>query len=122
MARSLIVLPDDTAKPVVEAIDGARRSLRIKMFVFSDPALLNAVIAAKRRGVDTRVMLNPHRRSGEQENTATRRTLERAGVTVKNPNPAFDVTPARHITAIITEAGVARPPYGPSLAALFERP
>jgi methylthioribose-1-phosphate isomerase len=33
-------------------------------------------------------------------------------------NPAFDVTPARLITAIITEAGVARPPYGTSLAAL----
>jgi methylthioribose-1-phosphate isomerase len=30
-------------------------------------------------------------------------------------NPAFDVTPARYITAIITERGVARPPYGESL-------
>ncbi len=27
-------------------------------------------------------------------------------------NPAFDVTPARYITAIITETGVFRPPYG----------
>jgi methylthioribose-1-phosphate isomerase len=26
--------------------------------------------------------------------------------------PAFDVTPARFVTAIITEAGVHRPPYG----------
>jgi methylthioribose-1-phosphate isomerase len=32
-------------------------------------------------------------------------------------NPAFDVTPARYIAAIITEKGVARPPYEPSLAA-----
>ena len=31
-------------------------------------------------------------------------------------NPAFDVTPARLVTAIITEAGVARAPYGPALA------
>jgi methylthioribose-1-phosphate isomerase len=30
-------------------------------------------------------------------------------------NPAFDVTPARYITAIITEKGVAYPPYGESL-------
>jgi methylthioribose-1-phosphate isomerase len=36
-------------------------------------------------------------------------------------NPAFDVTPARLITAIVTDAGVARPPYDKSLAALFER-
>jgi methylthioribose-1-phosphate isomerase len=30
-------------------------------------------------------------------------------------NPSFDVTPAELITAIITERGVARPPYGQSL-------
>jgi methylthioribose-1-phosphate isomerase len=39
-----------------------------------------------------------------------------AGVSVINP--AFDVTPARLVTAIITEKGVRRPPYGKSLAAL----
>ncbi len=31
-------------------------------------------------------------------------------------NPAFDVTPARFITAIITDAGVLRPPYDRSIA------
>ena len=30
-------------------------------------------------------------------------------------NPGFDVTPAKYITAIITEAGVARPPYTDNL-------
>ena len=30
-------------------------------------------------------------------------------------NPAFDVTPARYVTAIITERGVLRPPYEASL-------
>ena len=34
-------------------------------------------------------------------------------------NPAFDVTPSRYVTAIITEYGVAGPPYKPSLAALL---
>jgi len=33
-------------------------------------------------------------------------------------NPAFDVTPADLVTAIITERGVARPPYKESLARL----
>jgi methylthioribose-1-phosphate isomerase len=33
-------------------------------------------------------------------------------------NPAFDVTPARYITAIVTERGVARAPYEESLARL----
>ncbi|MDX2181358.1 MAG: S-methyl-5-thioribose-1-phosphate isomerase [Bryobacteraceae bacterium] len=35
------------------------------------------------------------------------------GIAVRNP--AFDVTPHRYITAIITEKGVARAPYGESL-------
>jgi methylthioribose-1-phosphate isomerase len=35
-------------------------------------------------------------------------------------NPAFDVTPARYVTAIVTESGVARPPYAASLAALVQ--
>ncbi len=34
-------------------------------------------------------------------------------------NPAFDVTEASLVAAIITEKGVARPPYGESLKALF---
>jgi len=36
-------------------------------------------------------------------------------------NPAFDVTPSRYITAIVTEWGVARPPYERTLAALVRR-
>ncbi len=33
-------------------------------------------------------------------------------------NPAFDVTPAKYVTAIITERGIARAPYGDSLRKL----
>jgi methylthioribose-1-phosphate isomerase len=33
-------------------------------------------------------------------------------------NPAFDVTPAKYVTAIVTERGIARAPYGQSLAQL----
>jgi methylthioribose-1-phosphate isomerase len=33
-------------------------------------------------------------------------------------NPAFDVTPARFVTAIVTERGIARAPYEESLAGL----
>ena len=38
---------------------------------------------------------------------------------VKVYSPAFDVTPAHLIAAIITEKGIARPPYRASLRALF---
>ena len=36
-------------------------------------------------------------------------------------NPAFDVTPNRYVAAIVTELGVARPPYRRSLATMTEQ-
>ncbi len=92
MSHSLIVLPDDTAKPLVDALAGARLSLRIRMFLFTDPTLLDAVLAAKRRGVSVRVMLNPARRDGTSDNDATRKTLAAAGIDVRDSNPTFDLT------------------------------
>ena len=37
---------------------------------------------------------------------------------VQVENPAFDVTPAQYVTAIVTERGIARAPYSESLAKL----
>ena len=92
MSRSIIVLPDDSARPVLDAINGATKSLRIKMFVFSDPALMNAVIAAKERSVKVQVMLNPSRRSGEEDNEEARVQLTEGGIEVLDSSPAFDLT------------------------------
>jgi len=47
----------------------------------------------------------------------TRLAPEGAGVW----NPSFDVTPNRLVAGIITERGIARPPYDDSLKALFQR-
>jgi methylthioribose-1-phosphate isomerase len=44
------------------------------------------------------------------------RQMVPAGVEVENP--AFDVTPSNYITAIVTERGIARAPYGESLRTL----
>ncbi len=44
------------------------------------------------------------------------RRVAAEGVLVRNP--AFDVTPARLVSAIVCERGVARPPFGESLRAL----
>ena len=44
------------------------------------------------------------------------RQMTPTGVTIENP--AFDVTPAKYISAIITERGVLRAPYNESIAAL----
>jgi methylthioribose-1-phosphate isomerase len=39
---------------------------------------------------------------------------------VEVENPAFDVTPAKYVTAIVTERGIVKAPYGESLARLAE--
>ncbi len=102
--RSVIVFPDDTVKLIVEAIDKAKESILVKMFLFSDPSLINAIIAARNRGVKVKVMLNPARRNGEEENEDTRKVLEQAGVEVKNSNPFFDLT---HEKSMVVDDSVA---------------
>ena len=104
MSRSLIVLPDDSAQPILDAIAQATKSIRIKMFVFSDPALLQAVIAAHQRGVDVRVMLNPARRDGKEENADSRKALTDAGVKVIDSSPDFDLT---HEKSMVIDDAIA---------------
>src|SRR5476651_1028526 len=102
--RSIIVFPDDTVKSIVDAINDANKSILIKMFLFSDPELLNAVIAAKERGVKVKVMLNPSRRSGEEENEDARTKLEAAGIEVRDTTPSFVIT---HEKSMVVDKKVA---------------
>jgi cardiolipin synthase len=106
MSRSLVVLPDDSAKAILDAIHRATKSLRIKMFIFTDPSLMAAVVDAHRRGVNVRVMLNPKRRSGVSENDQTRTTLQSAGIDVLDSNPAFDLTHEKSMVVDNTTAFV----------------
>ena len=41
------------------------------------------------------------------------------GVSIENP--AFDVTPAKYVAAIVTERGIVRPPYGESIRRLAQQ-
>jgi cardiolipin synthase len=92
MSRSIVVLPEDSAQPISDAIHRAERSIRVKMFVFSDPSLLDALVSAHKRGVRVRVMLNPERRDGQKENSESRSMLLSAGIEVIDSNPCFDLT------------------------------
>jgi phosphatidylserine/phosphatidylglycerophosphate/cardiolipin synthase-like enzyme len=99
-------MPDDSAKPILDAINAATKSLRVKMFIFSDPSLLKAVIAAKHRGLNVRIMLNPARRDGESENEESRKQLEAGGVEVIDSNPDYDVTHEKSMVVDDTTAFV----------------
>ncbi len=67
-------------------------------------ALSGADIPIEQRGAEEVTHLGAHRVAAE-------------GVQVFNP--AFDVTPARYIAAIVTERGIARAPYEQALATLI---
>jgi methylthioribose-1-phosphate isomerase len=58
-------------------------------------------------------------RGREELATLAGRRIVPDGVPVRHP--AFDVTPAELVTAIVTEAGIATPPYAASLADLARR-
>ena len=90
--RKLIVMPDDTIAPLLEAIGNARQSLRIKMFSLSEPRVLDALLKAHKRKVNIRVLLNPARRNGEIQNRGSRQVLLEAGIDILDTNPSFAVT------------------------------
>jgi len=88
----VLVQPDDSVVPVLDLIESARDSVFIKQFTFTHAAILEAVIEARRAGRDVRIMLNPHRSSGDRANDEAFATLEAAGVKMQWSNPAFAVT------------------------------
>lgn len=53
------------------------------------------------------------------EQRSSREVLPEAIAGVQVHNPAFDVTPGQLVTAFITEQGIAEPPFGKTLPALF---
>jgi methylthioribose-1-phosphate isomerase len=57
-------------------------------------------------------------RSGDEVTHFAGKRIAPEGVQVENP--AFDVTPAKYVTAIVTERGIAKPPYEESIRKLAE--
>jgi methylthioribose-1-phosphate isomerase len=57
-------------------------------------------------------------RNGKEVSHIAGKQMVPDGVGIENP--AFDVTPAKYVAAIITERGIARAPYGESLRRLAE--
>ena len=90
------------------------RSARIVSRVLADYHEIPFVVVAPTSTVD------PDTASGRGDSVEERSPLE---VSERFPawNPAFDVTPARLVGAIVTEAGVHRAPYARSLAAAVGR-
>jgi len=60
---------------ILSALAGATRRIDLELFALTAPAAVEALTAARRRGVEVRVLLDPH-----QDTLGVRDTLRRAGV------------------------------------------
>ena len=89
---TVLIQPEAGVGPVVALIERATQYICVKMFTFTSPMLVTALLAAVRRGVLVRVMLNPHRSSGSRANDQTLDQLRDGGVICSWTNPAFVVT------------------------------
>lgn len=108
----LIVQPDDGIKPVLELIQSARISLRLKQFTLTDPHILRALLDAHDRKVKVKVLLNPTRPDLSRDNDETFQHLERVGIDVRWSSPLFKVTHEKSIvvddlTALIATFNLA---------------
>ena len=78
----LIQEPDAGYSSIVGLISGATRSVRMTMYELTDPAAINALIDAHRRGVDTKVILDAAFH-GHKTNAEAFQELSDAAVDVK---------------------------------------
>ena len=85
-------MPDDGAQAVVALIDQARSQLLLKQFKLQSEAVLDALRRAKERGVEVRVMLNPHTSGGDRWNDEPFARLQGWGISTAWTSEAFPVT------------------------------
>lgn len=85
----LLALPDAGQEPLLQALDGARESIRLKAYLLSDDAVLAALQRAAGRGVAVRVLLEPEPFGGGDSNRLAAEKLRSSGVEVRNAPAAF---------------------------------
>jgi phosphatidylserine/phosphatidylglycerophosphate/cardiolipin synthase-like enzyme len=90
--QRLVVMPDDGCRSVVELIDTAREQLLLKQFKLQSEAIEQALQRAQERGVQVRVMLNPHTSGGDRWNDEAFARLQAAGIETAWTSDAFPVT------------------------------
>jgi phosphatidylserine/phosphatidylglycerophosphate/cardiolipin synthase-like enzyme len=90
--QELLVMPDDGAQAVVALIDQARTQLLLKQFKLQSEVVMEALRRAQERGVEVRVMLNPHTSGGERWNDEPFARLQGWGIHTAWTNESFPVT------------------------------
>lgn len=82
-ALELLAMPDAGRAPIMQAIDGARDSIRLKIYLITDDAVVEALGRAVQRGVDVRVIIEEEPYGGGETNALAAQALRDAGVDVR---------------------------------------
>lgn len=92
----VFVEPDAGAAPILHGIASAQHTLWVEVYILSDRTVARALETAAQRGVDVRVMLEPHPYGGgdvsAQQNIEE---LNAAGVHAQPSDPAYYYTHAK---------------------------
>ena len=87
----VFVEPDARETPILNAINNAQKSVWLEMYLMTDQNVISALENAAKRGLDVRVMLDPHPYGGGTP-TATINALTAAGAKAQTSNPTFTYT------------------------------
>lgn len=100
----VFVEPEAGRQPVLAALNGAQKSIRMEMYLLTDREIIDALKVARGRGVEVRVLLEAQPSGGGPGNRPAINELQAANVTVKTSNPAYKLT---HEKAIVIDDRVA---------------
>jgi phosphatidylserine/phosphatidylglycerophosphate/cardiolipin synthase-like enzyme len=86
-------------QPVVDAIGGAKKSIRMMMFHLTVPEVERALVAAKSRGVDVKIILDGKTLEGRGSDAVAQRLADH-GIEITKSSPAFSIT---HVKAMVID-------------------
>lgn len=101
---SLHTYPDPSRNPILEAINGAQTAIDVKIYMLTDPALIDGLIEAGRRGVKVRVILEYHPYGADFSNRKAMNALRQAGIEARWSNPQFKYT---HEKSMVVDGSAA---------------
>lgn len=89
----VFVEPDAGDQVITNAIASAHKAVLLEMYLLTDRKIISALEEAAQRGVDVRVMLEPHPYgSGSVSPTETLDRLSAAGVKTRSTSSSFSLT------------------------------
>lgn len=100
----LVIQPEAGSDRLVQAIDGAEKSLRMKVYLVTEDSVVDALKRAAQRGIDTRVMIEPNPEGGGDTNRVAAEELAAAGVQVRDTPSAFRLS---HEKSLVVDDRVA---------------